>query len=123
MQLPHHFLIVTPAQVTDAYDNPTPNRDYGPAATRRVAWGHPQPLGSTEPTKPGRRPVVTRWRLFTIEPVTARDRIEWRGQVVDVDGEPDRFEPRFGRVHYESPTPCPEGRYVRLGYPERVDSN
>jgi hypothetical protein len=88
--------------VTDAYDNPVPDLDYGPAAARRVAWGHLQPAGSTESAEPGRRPVVTAWRLFSIEPVTARERVEWQGQVLDVDGEPDQFEPRFGRVHWES---------------------
>ncbi|XVV05332.1 hypothetical protein ACQPW3_08050 [Actinosynnema sp. CA-248983] len=102
MQFPHRFLVVTPTPVADAYDNPTPDLDYGPDAARRVMWGHLQPLGSTEPAEPGRRPVVTRWRLFTIEPVTARERIEWQGRVLDVDGEPDRFEPRFGLVHYET---------------------
>ncbi|NUT90524.1 MAG: hypothetical protein HOY78_00710 [Saccharothrix sp.] len=35
--------------------------------------------GSSEPAQPARQPVVTRWRSFTIQPVTARDRIEWRG--------------------------------------------
>lgn len=64
--------------------------------------GHLQPLGSTEPVEPGRRPVVTRWRLFTIEPVTARKRIEWRGRVLAIEGEPDPFEPRFRLVHYET---------------------
>ncbi|NUT47327.1 MAG: hypothetical protein HOV94_08445 [Saccharothrix sp.] len=102
MQLPHRFLIVTPTTATDEYDNPTPALDYGPDAQRRVAWGHLQPAGSTESAEPGRRPVVTRWRLFSIEPVTAHQRIEWRGLVLDVDGEPDRFEPRFGLVHYET---------------------
>jgi hypothetical protein len=102
VQLPHRFLVVTPDQVTDAYDNPTPDLDYGPNAARRVLWGHLQPAGSTEPVEPGRRPVVSAWRLFTLEPLTAREHIEWRGLVFDVMGEPDRFEPRFGLAHYET---------------------
>jgi hypothetical protein len=102
VQLPHRFLVVTPDQVTDAYDNPAPTWDYGPGAARRVMWGHLQPAGSTESADPVRRPVVTSWRLFTLEPLAARERIEWRGLVLDVNGEPDRFEPRFGLVHYET---------------------
>ncbi|WP_433268166.1 hypothetical protein ACQPZF_03535 [Actinosynnema sp. CS-041913] len=102
MQLPHRFLIVTPNPVTDAYGNPTPELDYGPDAARRVMWGNLQSAGSSEAAEPGRRPVVTAWRLFSIEPVTARQRIEWRGLVLEVDGEPDRFEPRFGLVSYET---------------------
>lgn len=35
-------------------------------------------------------------------PVTARERIEWQVWVLDVDGEPDRFEPRYGLVHYQT---------------------
>lgn len=101
MHLPHRFLIVAPVTVTDDYDNPDPDLDYGPDAARRVAWGHLQPAGSSEPAEPGRRAVVTAWRLFTLQPIAARERIEWNGKVLDVDGEPDRFEPRFGRVHWE----------------------
>ncbi|ONI92472.1 hypothetical protein ALI22I_03465 [Saccharothrix sp. ALI-22-I] len=67
-----------------------------------MAWGHLQPAGSTEPAEPGRRPVVTAWRLFTLEPVAARERVEWNGKTLDVVGEPDRFSPRFGRVHWET---------------------
>jgi hypothetical protein len=92
----------SPLTRSNVYDNPAPDLDYGPDAACRVMWGHLQPLGSTEPAEPGRRLVVTRWRMFTIEPVTASERIEWRGRVLDIEGEPDRFEPRFGLVHYET---------------------
>jgi hypothetical protein len=102
IQLPHRFLVVTPTPVTDEYDNPTPDSDYGPDAPRRVMWGLLQPVTSTEPTEPGRRPVVTSWRLFGIECLAARERIEWKGRVLEVEGEPDRWEPRFGHIHYET---------------------
>ncbi|GAA1306031.1 hypothetical protein [Saccharothrix xinjiangensis] len=39
---------------------------------------------------------------FGIERLAARERIEWKGRVLEVEGEPDRWEPRFGHVHYET---------------------
>ncbi|MCU1680118.1 MAG: hypothetical protein JWQ81_857 [Amycolatopsis sp.] len=101
MQFPHRVVIVTPQLVTDSYDNPTPQLVYGDDTPRRTVWGLVQPGSSAEPAQPGRQPVLTSWRLFTASPVAARERVEWRGQVLDVAGEPSWWSPRFG-THYEA---------------------
>jgi hypothetical protein len=60
-----------------------------------------QPEDSREPIQLGREPVMTRWRLFTASAVEARERIEWQNRLYDVIGDPNRWIPRFGRVHFE----------------------
>ena len=102
MQFPHQLEVITPTESTDAYDNPTPQLEYGPDAPRRTAWGLLQPGGSTEPVQPGRAPVVTTWRLFTGAPLGARERIVWHGRVFEVTGDPAYWSPRFGHTHYEA---------------------
>ncbi|MBP2320488.1 hypothetical protein JOF56_000873 [Kibdelosporangium banguiense] len=109
MQLPHRLIVITPAEQTDEYDNPTPALDYGPAAPRRTLWGLLQPAASTEDPQPGRVPVTTSWRLFTVQPISARERVEWNGRVLEVNGEPARWSPRFGHVHYEATLTTVEG--------------
>lgn len=94
--------MITPAEVTDAYDNPTPQLEYGRDAPRRTLRGLLQPSTSTEPATLARQPVVTSWRLFTTAPLNARERIEWLGQVFEVDGDPSYWSPRFGHTHYET---------------------
>ncbi|MGY6652815.1 hypothetical protein ACXIZN_11655 [Amycolatopsis sp. TRM77291] len=101
MQLPHRLIVVTPVPVPDEYENPVPRLTYGPDAPRRTVAGFMQPGSSTEPASPGRQAVVTGWRAFTAAPVTARERIEWDGRTFEVSGEPARWSPRFGYVHYE----------------------
>lgn len=101
MQLPHSLIVVTPVPVPDEYGNPVLRLTYGPNAPRRKVSGLVQPDSSTEPVVPGRQPVVTSWRAFTAEQVTARERIEWDGRTFEVAGEPARWSPRFGYVHYE----------------------
>ncbi|SDC25731.1 phage head completion protein [Actinokineospora iranica] len=101
MQFPHELTVITPVEVPDDYGNPTPRLDYGPTAPRRVVWANVQPVGSSEPAAPARTPVVTRWRVFTFDPIGARERVQWRGRVFEVDGEPDVWAPRFGRAHHE----------------------
>lgn len=101
MQLPHPLVVITPIETTDAYDNPTPALDYGPTAPRRTIRAHVQPVASQESAEPGRAPVVTRWRAFTRAPIAARERVEWRGWVFEVDGAPDHWSPRFGHTHFE----------------------
>lgn len=102
MQLPHRLIVVAPREVVDEYDNPTPRLDYGPGAARREIWGHLQPVVSREEPAAGRHSVITLWRLFTFSPLGARERAEWRGLVLDVEGEPAMWAPRFGRTHYEA---------------------
>jgi hypothetical protein len=109
MQLPHRLVVITPVAVADEYDNPAPRLDYGPTAARREIWGRLQPAGSREDPQPGRQPLITTWRLFTFAPLNARERIEWRGRVFDVRGEPDAWSPRFGHTHYEATLTTVEG--------------
>ncbi|MFD8494264.1 hypothetical protein [Amycolatopsis sp. NPDC059657] len=102
LQFPHELVVITPAEVTDAYDNPTPQLEYGDKAARRRIRGLLHPGTSAEPATLARQPVVTSWRLFTAAPISARERVEWRGQVFEVDGEPSCWSPRFGHTHYET---------------------
>ncbi|WP_026424674.1 phage head completion protein [Actinokineospora inagensis] len=100
--LPHRLVVITPVEMRDEYDNPTPVLDYGPTAPRRTVAANVQPLTSTEPAVVQERaPVVTRWRVFTREEITARERVVWDGRVCEVDGRTARWAPRFGHVHYE----------------------
>ncbi|SMD27068.1 head-tail adaptor protein [Kibdelosporangium aridum] len=93
MQLPHRLILVTPTELVDEYDNPTPALDYGPAAPRRTVWGLLQPTASAETAEPGRVPVTKSWRLFTVQPIATRERVEWNGRVLEIDGEPARTKP------------------------------
>ncbi|MBM7771730.1 hypothetical protein JOD54_001934 [Actinokineospora baliensis] len=103
MLLPHRLVVITPIQVTDAYGNPAPTLDYGPAAPRRTVAANVQPLSTAEPVTvlQGRSPLETRWRVFTREAIDPRDRVLWGGRVCEVDGRPAHWAPRFGRTHYE----------------------
>ncbi|GLY51301.1 hypothetical protein Lesp01_49570 [Lentzea sp. NBRC 102530] len=61
-----------------------------------------QPRTSNTENEPGRQAVTGTWWLFTAEPIAARERVEYDGRVYQVEGEPERWEPRPGRVHYET---------------------
>lgn len=101
VQLPHRLVVVNPVEVSDAYDNPVPELHYGSAASLRTVYAHVQPISSTEHAEPGRTPVITRWRVFTRSPIGAHERVEWRGLVLEVDGQPLEWAPRFGHTHFE----------------------
>jgi hypothetical protein len=109
MQLPHRLIVITPTELVDEYDNPTGRLEYGPDAPRREIWGQLQPTGSREDPQPGRQPVITTWRLFTFQAIQARERVEWNGRTLDVQGEPDAWAPRPGRIHYETILSTVEG--------------
>ncbi|XVV06338.1 hypothetical protein ACQPW3_13480 [Actinosynnema sp. CA-248983] len=94
--------MITPVELRDEYDNPTTRLDYGPTAPRRRIRGFLQPGDSTTQAEPGRQAVTGRWFAFTLDPIHARERVEHDGRVFLVDGEPERWEPRPGRVHYEA---------------------
>jgi hypothetical protein len=94
--------VITPREIPDEYDNPTPALDYGPGAPRRRIRGLLQPRTSDDSAEPGRHAVTGRWWLYTTDPIAARDRVEYAGRVYAVVGEPSRWEPRPGRVHYET---------------------
>jgi hypothetical protein len=94
--------VITPREIPDEYGNPTPRLDYGPAAPRRVLRGLLQPRASDDTAEPGRHAVTAHWWLFTHEPIRARERVEHDGRTYTVDGQPARWAPRPGRVHYET---------------------
>ncbi|WP_410648160.1 hypothetical protein [Amycolatopsis sp. cmx-4-54] len=113
MNLPHELTVITPREIPDAYDNPAPTLDYGPDAPRRPVAGLVLPggaarRGGTDAT-PGRTAVTGSWWLLTTEPVHARERVIHNGRTFTVDGEPARFEPRPGFVHYETVLTHTEG--------------
>lgn len=101
MQLPHRLVVLTPVATVDEYGNPVPRLDYGPGASLRTVYAHVQPISSAEHAEPGRSPVLSRWRVFTRSPIGAHERIEWRGLVLEVDGQPLSWAPRFGHTHFE----------------------
>ncbi|MGH2375098.1 MAG: phage head completion protein [bacterium] len=101
MQLPHRLVVVNPVEIVDEYNNPVPGLHYGSGASLRTVYAHVQPIASSESADPGRTPVVTRWRVFATEPIGPQERVEWRGMVFEVDGEPLEWTPRFGHTHFE----------------------
>jgi hypothetical protein len=94
--------VITPAEVPDEYDNPTPHLDYGPTAQRRQVRGLLQPRTGSTAAEPGRQSISTTWWVFTADPIRAHERIEFDGRVFDVDGEPEPWSPRPGRSHFET---------------------
>ncbi|WP_409182945.1 hypothetical protein F9C11_00245 [Amycolatopsis sp. VS8301801F10] len=113
LNLPHQLTVISPREVPDAYDNPTPALDYGPDAPRRPVAGLLLPrdnarTGGTEPS-PGRVAVTGGWWLLTAEPIHARERITHDGRTFTVEGEPAKFEPRPGFLHYETVLTHTEG--------------
>src|SRR5438270_13517807 len=102
MRVPHRLVVITPIDVADEYGNPTPRLDYGPTAPRRTMPGLMEPTSTQQSTEAGRQAITATWRLFTAEPIAARERIEWNGRLFAVQGEPARWSPRFGHTHYET---------------------
>lgn len=109
LYLPHLLTVITPVEVRDEYDNPTPRLDYGQAAPRRHMRGLLQPRTSTGQTQPGRQAITSTWWTYTVEPIHPRERVEHHDRVYAVDGEPERWEPRPGRVHFETTLTHVEG--------------
>ncbi|ONI86926.1 hypothetical protein ALI144C_09735 [Actinosynnema sp. ALI-1.44] len=109
MQLPHRLTIVTPVAVVDEYGNPSPTLHYGPGADRREIWANVQPARSRGDPAPGRDPITASWSLFTYSPIAARERVEWRGLVLLIEGSPATWAVRFGRIHYQATLTHVEG--------------
>lgn len=109
MNLPHQLIVITPREVPDAYDNPAPALDYGPDAPRRAVAGLLLPRGGDTEPSPGRVAVTGVWWLLTTDPIHARERITHNGRTLAVEGEPARFEPRPGFVHFETVLTHTEG--------------
>lgn len=78
--------VVHAGVITDAYNNLI--RDWA-HATRTEVRAVVQARSTTEVTA-GRDQTVTTYRCFLPDgtPVTAQDRLEWSGVVLEVDGEP-----------------------------------
>ncbi|MFH8593094.1 hypothetical protein [Streptomyces rimosus] len=95
-------VIVRAPYITDRYGNTTAERDWSRATKTTVRRVSVQPDTSTEAT--GDRPVVVSgWRLITRRGVdidlTAGDRVEHAGRVLDVDGDVARWTVG-GRIHH-----------------------
>lgn len=81
--------------------------DWSPGAVTRVTLErlNIQPSVQTESTDAERSPVITGWRVQSDEgvdlDVTAQDRIEWDGMLLDVEGEIARWpDPLGAGVHH-----------------------
>lgn len=109
MNLPHELVVITPREIPDAYDNPTPALDYGPDAPRRTMAGLLLPLSTQSDPVPGRQPVTSPWWLLTAEPIRARERVIHDGDTYTVVGEPERFAPRSAFQHTETTLTRTEG--------------
>lgn len=87
IDLPMTVTLIRPAATTDRYDNPI--YDYGPAATRTPIRCLIDQESASESTPDGRTKIVGMWRLITNHrPIDAADRIEWDGNVYELDGPP-----------------------------------
>ncbi|WP_170166514.1 hypothetical protein [Lentzea atacamensis] len=49
-----------------------------------------QPRTSATTAEPGRQAVTGSWWLFTLDPIAARERVEYDGRVYQVEGDPER---------------------------------
>jgi head-tail adaptor len=77
--------------------------DWGAGAARATVEANVQPAGSSEATDGGRDRIIRRIRvwLHAGTDVAATDRIEWKGNAYEVDGEPDRWpDPTGGGEHH-----------------------
>ena len=90
---------------TDRGGNEMP--DWSPAAVQRleVSELNIQPASQTEQTDATRTAVVTGWRVQSDEgarpDITATDRLEWRGQTYEVQGDIAEWpDPLTGTVHH-----------------------
>ncbi|MEU6204590.1 hypothetical protein ABZ814_13495 [Micromonospora musae] len=99
--LPHTITRVRPAQSTDAHGNTV--YDYGEAAARKAMRGWVQQDRRSEPREDGRDPLEQRWLLVTNDQdIQGRDRIEWSGPTMEVEGPPEPVFTPAGYHHLES---------------------
>ncbi|MDX2694953.1 hypothetical protein [Streptomyces ipomoeae] len=82
-------------------------KDWSAGAVSRLAVGqlNIQPASQSEQTDATRTAVITGWRVQsepgTAPDITAADRIEWRGMVLEVKGEVAEWpDPLTGAVHH-----------------------
>ncbi|MFD4637385.1 hypothetical protein ACFWN2_08735 [Lentzea sp. NPDC058436] len=92
LRLPHRLTIVTPAE------HPTSTTTRFPCST--TASGLPPRRGRDAATRtsattaePGRQAVTGTWWAFTLDPIHARERVEYDGRVYQVEGAPEHWEP------------------------------
>ena len=106
--LPHQVTIVRPATGTDTYGSTT--YDYGLGATRTTVAGWMQQDRRTEPATDGRDPLEQRWLLITNhQDIQGRDRVEWSGPTMEVDGPPEATYTPAGYHHTEATLRAVEG--------------
>lgn len=99
--LPHQVTIVRPAVSTDSYGSQ--RYDYGVGATRTTVAGWMQQDRRMEPRTDSREPLEQRWLLVTNhQDITGRDRIEWDGPTMEVEGPPAPVHTPAGYHHTET---------------------
>lgn len=99
--LPHQVTIVRPAIGADSYGNQT--YDYAGGATRTTVAGWMQQDRRTEPRSDGREPLDQDWLLVTNHTdVQGRDRVEWSGPTMEVEGPPEPVYTPAGAHHVEA---------------------
>lgn len=99
--LPHTITVVRPATATDAYGTTT--YDYGAGATRTAMAGWMQQDRRGEPRTDGREPLEQRWLLITNHAdIAGRDRVEWSGPTMEVEGPPEPVYTPAGYHHTEA---------------------
>lgn len=99
--LPHQVTIVRPATATDAHGNTV--LDYGGAATRTTVAGWMQQDKRAEPRSDGRDPLEQHWLLIANhQDIQGKDRVEWSGPTMEVEGPPEPVFTPAGYHHTES---------------------
>lgn len=99
--LPHTVTRVRPTTSTDSYGSTT--YDYGAAANRKQLRGWMQQDRRTEPRSDGREPLAQDWLLVTNDgDIAGRDRIEWSGPTMEVEGPPEPVYTPAGYHHTET---------------------
>lgn len=100
-KLPHTVTRIRPATSTSSYGDVTYDYDPGAARTEMSAWM--QQDKRDEPRENGRDPLEQRWLMVTNETdVLGRDRIEWSGPTLEVEGPPEPVFTPAGYHHTES---------------------
>lgn len=93
MQFPHGetVYVIRAARVTDPYSGEEEYLDWTDTTRTPYEGCAVGPRVTDEPARSGEAPVLTEATVFNPDPdmdVTARDRLEIRGVVWDIDGEP-----------------------------------
>lgn len=92
-------MVIEPAVTTDGYDDEV--LDYANGTMRDVP-AYVQPAVGTETETGDRKAVTWHWTVYTTDPdITARARVEWRGDVHNIQGPPRVWDVPGGFHHTE----------------------